>query len=325
MFGLNLASVRNDTESDAQVDYLLSVDRSSVLGLFWDRLKEIVQKSQREETIRTIHEFILNNAAAFFPKECACCRNKYAQMYIRGNENEIQKGTSWLSNDKRYERIQKIFNANRFAFVRADLYDPNVMERISDTLKSKTLTLDGIYLSNVREYAESDGRLDSFQRAQGMLKASCTSETFVVDTKVREGGLRHVEELRQQFRLGFRDSSESDFFPRSPEHHCQPVSQIPLPIGNLLGLNMPLNSLLGNVVILNTASLPVDLNQTVIASPGGFPLMGGQMIMMMAPLGFLPMGQILMGGAANALNQGNVPTASSNDTDSTAPNSLGNM
>lgn len=217
-FGLNLASARGEnTLEKVGPEYLLCVDTSQKVPLFMRKVKEIAESNDRMETIRKINDFILANHADLYVSTCSCCSTEDKAKYQISNlEKDIKRNVSWLSSDERFAKIQAIFRADKFALLSADLSDSNAMQAIADALKANNLTLDTLYLSNVREYEEHDGKLDSFRSAVEKLKAVATPETLVVDTKVRSGGTHSNEDQIQQLRRGFLETPVKDFFPQSP-------------------------------------------------------------------------------------------------------------
>jgi len=219
-FGLNLASVRDSATSSTEgVEYLLNVDYSSTVEYFWEHVKPIIVSNDRKGTIAKINDFIFTNRNKLFPG-CSCCSVRKAESGLRNLQREISQGTSWLSSDERFQKIQSIFKANKFACVRADLTDEKATEEIARNLAEKGLTLDTIYVSNIREYTECDDKLALFQKAMEKLKSVSTKETLVVDTAVRDKGSHSDEKQMQQIRKGFVDATMQEYFPASPNSAC---------------------------------------------------------------------------------------------------------
>lgn len=251
-FGLNLASTRGTQSSfDERVEYLLNVDNSKTLEYFWENIKPIIVSNGREGTIEKISEFIVKNHAKLYQNrkcscKCPCSSFKIAQGAVHSLGMEIKKGLSWLSSDDKFGRIQTIFKANKFAFVRADLTDEKATEAIASALKTGNFSLDSIYLSNVREYTEYNKKLELFQKAMEKLKAVSTPETLVVDTKVRDLGNYCRDKQMQQLRTGFIVASLDEYFP--------PSLKSAYPIRKEMEIDV-IRFLPGNVVFLDRDSL----------------------------------------------------------------------
>ena len=114
----------------------------------------------------------------------------------------IIDGTSWLATDEKFDFIKGIFSKDKLVFKRMDLTNTNATKSLVVTMKEQGLVINTVFLSNVREYAESDGNLQYFQQAVMNLADVMTPKSLVIDTKPRKNGIHEVEVLTQR---RFRD------------------------------------------------------------------------------------------------------------------------
>jgi hypothetical protein len=126
------------------------------------------------------------------------------------------RGSSWLSSEESYSRIQQIFQNKNFVFIRGDLFKSETTKKVAEILQQKGLFLDTLYLSNLREYAEVQNRLDSFRSAVKELQVICDENTYLVDTRPRCDPLHTCSPLTQRMRRGFYNASMEDVLPASP-------------------------------------------------------------------------------------------------------------
>jgi hypothetical protein len=215
-FNLNAFSVRSQAPGRT-LKYLVVVDCSLRVEKFW---KEFAQKMA--SSVNTIDEAqdvvydIMNENAEFFFRPSrqiiffGATPLEQASMSYEKFIKEIRQGLTWLSCKKRFSIILELFRQHHFFFVRADLSDPIAMKKLQRRLVEGSMHLDTLYLSNVREYVNDDGRIASFQNT---MKSFVSPETLIIDTNIRES-LYSLKPLVQRVgRLG--NTSVTRYFPSS--------------------------------------------------------------------------------------------------------------
>lgn len=185
------------------------------MQFFWTHLSSYLEEEHtREETVQHIHDWMVLNAATLFPQNCACCSVHKAEREFGDLKREIVDQTSWLSSDTKFQHIQSIFKAKHFAFVKADLFNPETTTAIAKKLQERNLTLDSIYLSNTKEYAEVEGLLPKYREAMKPLQSVSRKETYLFDTKDRD-----IDgSLVQRMRSGFHRCRMEEAFPERTIH-----------------------------------------------------------------------------------------------------------
>lgn len=166
---LDLAAVREN------VEYLLILDRSVRVNRFWMEVREIlvnarVSGNAKNRIIRVIEE----NKELYYSGSTRFSSSETAKDEISELLLVIERGFSWLSDERRFKRIQSLFLEGRVAFKRLDLCDSIAMESLGAALKAHSLALDIFYISNVREYALEENRGDDLYKGiESLLTSNC--------------------------------------------------------------------------------------------------------------------------------------------------------
>lgn len=161
---LDLASVRED------IQYILIIDPSTPTQIFWNSMVPLIRSARnREECVEMVYNNIRTKIDEYgYPPEAA-------EFWIR----TLSPATCWLNEDTRYLRIKKIFDENRFAFIRLDLLDVEACQRIRDIHAELKLTTDMFYLSNVVNFIKPEG----FESLGQSLEMLTSPETTIIDTE----------------------------------------------------------------------------------------------------------------------------------------------
>lgn len=195
MGALNYTAIRSESFSTpAKIEYLVCVDRSHSSKAFWEFLSNLIPHASRRQCTHMIKRFIARNSQSLFEKPCE------ARKWIKNLNEELRLKISWLSRDIRYQKIQQIFVNHCFVFVQGDLCSTHCLRGIVTVLRERNLFLDSVYLSNTREYAETDCLLEYLQHSLNELRHVSTHQTYVIDTKPRMGGLHQHKPLFQRIR-----------------------------------------------------------------------------------------------------------------------------
>lgn len=215
-FVLNAAAVRavETSNPEKKVKYLVLLDRSQRVNDFWNQMQCIItQSSSRDDVITQVKDLLLDKKDFYYTSYTSPDGSlSTAKYYIAELDREIVSGASWLSSDEKYQRIKEIFDANHFVCLQQNLCNKRAMDALAGTMEERGMTLDTLYLSNTREYAEMDSLLEVYQESLDKL---ITARVFVIDTKPRIGGCtHHLEELTQRV---FRRN-------QSPLSICFPLS-----------------------------------------------------------------------------------------------------
>jgi hypothetical protein len=215
-FGLNLAAARAESQGQ-QLDYIIMIDRSQRTEKLWKIVQEIVQKHVlREDALAALKAVLLKTPSDFWRFEYRMPND------LMKLESDINSGNSWLSTQAKYAKIRNIFNQGHFIFKRLDLFNSLSVRALSQAISKLNLTLDTVYLSNVREYAEGESALSRFQASVQELLPIITQQTLVIDTKPRINGLQGSEILVQRVIRKIVQSNLVSAFPPSPhaQSHC---------------------------------------------------------------------------------------------------------
>lgn len=187
-FGLNVAAKRGSTSKINQnkIEYLVFVDNSKRVEKFWKQLEFIIRESDsRGEVKNKTIELLKKCPQDFFPGEAV----EELKSSVKNLEREISSGDSWLSNEEQFQKIKKIFDKNHFVFLPIDLCHKKSIENLSSGMLRNSMKADLLYLSNVREYAEKDGRIANFRNSMEALLHSINNNNFCIDTIPRSYGI----------------------------------------------------------------------------------------------------------------------------------------
>lgn len=243
-FALNAIAARGK-QHQQNLDYIVMIDYAKSVQTLWEQTSVIIKQNAQYDQAKQAIEKLVTDKTNEFWSACTCdnqdCKNKNSQrlasISIRNLNHEIQSGISWLSSQPAYEKVKHIFDANHFVFKRIDLFDAHSVRMLSQTINQLGLTVDTIYLSNIREYAEFRNRLPDFHTSMSELSQSITDKTLVVETQPRPGGIELQEHypLHQRIIRHVRTSPIPITFPPSPAayqcpHHGQHLLQGAMPI-----------------------------------------------------------------------------------------------
>lgn len=219
-FGLDVASMRgeNSQTPSKKLSYLISIDCSPRMQKLWKPMDTIIcQSTDEKQALESIKQKLKTNANVFWNDRYGIPPKERADHYCDQLEQEVQAGKSWLSTPERFKIIQSIFKARHFLFKPIDLCDEEGMRKLCCTVKALNIKFDTVYLSNVKEYAEAQGKLSLFRKAVSQLNSVVSNETFFIDTKCRIGGTPlHLETLNQRVTQKFLNNSMEKRFVSSP-------------------------------------------------------------------------------------------------------------
>lgn len=194
LFAIDLFALREMGRTDPdQVVNLVVIDRSQRVEHFWQEVTKIIRgSSHRNETIEKIKALVIDHKTLYFSGDETSTPEAQSQRTIKAFHDEMARGVSWLSEDSRFLKVKKLFEQNRFAFLRLDFCDRQAMQSLAKTLLAQKLTLDTIYLSNVYEYTivarplhtvpKQKELQNSFRAGMAVL---ISPKTYVVDTYPR--------------------------------------------------------------------------------------------------------------------------------------------
>lgn len=219
-FTLNAASIRATTSEKPSkgIKYLVLVDRSKRVNDFWISMQNIIaDSSDRIKALNEIKSLLMMKRDIYYTRSSPSQSSSFssASYYIHQLEEEVRSGKSWLSTNEQYGKIKRIFDAGHFTFKRLNLCNKDAMDEIATIMEENQMSLDSLYLSNTREYAEDDGLLEVYQKSLDRL---ATKKAFVIDTKPR-GCFSCVPLTQRVFRRN--RSNLSVCFPTRPPSECQ--------------------------------------------------------------------------------------------------------
>lgn len=178
--GLNLAATRD-------ISYIIMIDRSARVQKFWQEIEKILCRvSTKEEAIQEIIATLTEQSASFWP-DCTTYEDKQCKVKrcVKNLKLEISSGRSFLSTSKNFAKIKRIFDEGHFIFERVNFFDYKKIGVLSKSVSKLNLTLDMLYLSNLREYAEEAGYLPHFYASISTLFKSMHNYTVIIDTEPR--------------------------------------------------------------------------------------------------------------------------------------------
>jgi len=183
-FTLNAFSIRPE-----QVNHLVVIDISLGVLDFWNDIKAIALRSNsREEAIEEI-------IAKFEIDRSKCLEER-----------------TWLSSDAQFLKVKRLFQENKFAFVRANFTDVTSLQRVGDALKSASVTIDTIYESNIGScsFAPTPVRYGGYGLSmivqRSLVKAALRSEEEISFLEIyADGGSMNAVKQERYVRV-FRNS-----------------------------------------------------------------------------------------------------------------------
>ncbi len=219
-FGLNVASMRGEKSQDPskKLSYLIFIDCNARIQKFWSLMSEVICRAQNEKIGKEdIIQTLKRNAGLFWVEKCGASPGEIAIIYCDNLEREVQAGNSWLSTVERFKTIQRLFQERRFLFKPINLFNRTQMQKLCQSVQALQIKFDTVYLSNIKEYAENEGKLSEFREAVGELRAVVSDQTLFIDTKSRMQGTWGQQEHVQRVTQKFLQSSMEKRFPPSPD------------------------------------------------------------------------------------------------------------
>lgn len=220
-YGLNVFAARGKKNRQT-LSYIIMIDNSLRVQMFWKEIQKIISKfSSKDDAFKEIKSFILEQSEQFWSSlnfwsrkdRCYKTPKEWKEESVQKLEDEVFKTKlSWLSTQKRYERIKSVFDAGYFVFKRIDLRDSTNARALSQVNNQLGIILDTVYISNIPEWVEAKGHLPFFYDAINELRQSMTNQTLLIDTKTRPTRSRPLE---QRVRCGIRTANLRKSFPPS--------------------------------------------------------------------------------------------------------------
>lgn len=193
-FLLNIASLDRSLNQQLEPPYVILLDVSEQANVFWKEMIPIIKRSSSaSETYQNMEQYLKDNADNFNGIQ-------YVDYTINLMIQEIMNGQTWLSTYEQFNTIKAIVEKDRLIFKLLDLNDPTKLEALDRVLSHHALSLDIIYLSNTREYAEDDKVLKTYKESMQKLQNSFTYETQVIDTEPRQTGINSHNLLQTRIR-----------------------------------------------------------------------------------------------------------------------------
>lgn len=217
LFNLDVVAARGE-EVNEQIKYLVVVDISLQVKLFWENLEKIIRKSSdNKEALQFIISDLKENLNEYYPEKTK--KEVFPQDFVV-LRNTVISGRSWLSNADRFKRVKDIFDNNRFVFIHGDFCDLKVTGGIAEAMQVLSLKFDTFYFSNVRESVEKyfpEHVFSILRTSLELLKPVMTDSTNVIDTVPRPGGIKvEIARLAQRTFNNFVSTPIIDTVPYSP-------------------------------------------------------------------------------------------------------------
>lgn len=218
--GLNVFAARGKKNKQT-LNYIIMIDNSLRVQFFWKEIQKIVSEcSLKEDAFKAVKSLILEQSELFWNSSLKFWSRK-DQRYKNSKEwteEAIQKldeevchtKLSWLSTQKRYEKVKRVFEKGHFVFKCIDLCDHAKVRILSKVINELGITLDTVYISNIPEWVEAKQHLPFFYRAINELRQSMTNQTLLIDTKPRP---TRSEPLMQRVRRKIRTANLQESFP----------------------------------------------------------------------------------------------------------------
>ncbi len=201
-FVFNAAAARTQPDDLS----ILLVDCSKRVEFFWKNILPKLQRANdRIDAMTCICNELTSNANRYYhPEEVSKFTAVNGQiqeakpedpkqerltpdLFVRGSVipslmNEVRNGSSWLSTDEKFKKIQKIFNEKRFHFKLIDLLNPKSAQELKEFAKKHQLTIDTLYFSNVfspiYNYATSE---ESLQNRHALIQELSSRGTIIIE------------------------------------------------------------------------------------------------------------------------------------------------
>lgn len=179
------------------IENIVLVDCSLRVEHFWGEMQKVMAEARcREDVVGRVKELIIREKNRYF----SGCRQNFMRDGIEYEtaeekieyrtkrelsklDTEIVAGHSWLSNDEKFEKIQKIFDAGKFVFLRIDLFESSSTEALYEVLKEKGFTVDMIYTSNVWDMLYA-GNFANLRQLNSLLSKIGSSGALCIKSKL---------------------------------------------------------------------------------------------------------------------------------------------
>ncbi|MCB1113078.1 MAG: hypothetical protein H7A37_05330 [Chlamydiales bacterium] len=209
-FNLNAIAARH-----SPIKKLIIIDKSPVAKYFWEKFSEIMDEvnqpklwhlralAHHRPVLQYQREIVIEKVEKLLKDKRLIWANFWGEpSALRPFQLEFYDGVSWLFDDQRFEKICRLFKEKRFEFHQASFTEPNSIAEVIHSIP-REMTVDMLYLSNIREYATKEEEHDKFVASLYILKTVCTNNTYVIDTLPREGGISSPLDLRQRITKNF--------------------------------------------------------------------------------------------------------------------------
>lgn len=154
-FTLNMAAnIGKRQNNQRNIEAIILVDRSVRAEHFWNATKGIVTESaDRITVIENVKKLLKNEQSRYFSG--AGTDKAEMKEALKLVKNDIKEGTSWLSNNVKFQKVKQVFDANRFQFLRLDFFEKGSFSELAQAMQTHHLAVDTLYLSNIWLYALS--------------------------------------------------------------------------------------------------------------------------------------------------------------------------
>lgn len=189
LFSLDLLAARMSAPkpSKKKINTFIVIDKSPIVKRFWKSISRIItgnlekEPPSRLEVIEKIKHLIRSQKIDFFeeiskrglsPTEAAASR-------LKGFDTDIANETSFASSDQTFKRIQIIFRNGRFQFLQVNMCTPESLSQLGKVLKAHHLSVDTLYVSNIRDWAVTAKREIEYDESIRVIRGE---KTIVVDS-----------------------------------------------------------------------------------------------------------------------------------------------
>ncbi|MES2121707.1 MAG: hypothetical protein V4492_02885 [Chlamydiota bacterium] len=170
---LNIAALRGirAATNPETIEQIIVIDRSLLMEHFWGKVEEIITSSDDRETalekikshVTEYRAYYFRNGSEMAPISAVLSQltqdglhRKMANDVLSRLIRQVQSGDSCFSSDASFARVKRVFNNNRFLFLRMDFENKTSMDLLARRLQENQMTTDLIYLSNIAEFIEKE-------------------------------------------------------------------------------------------------------------------------------------------------------------------------
>jgi len=211
------------------VEHIFLVDIGKRVADFWGKMQPIIcESSDRHEVLKKTADLLRSNAKTYYTGSNSFSPDSLAHGMIQDLYNEIGAGKSWLSSDDNFEKIQEIFQKNRFHFLPYDLTDTQAFEALGKVCHENGIVFRLCYISNVYEYLDNANQRDAFAQSLDQVIAP---KTVVINTRNRQARLTQFVQ-----RTNGRPAREL-FLPAQPPK--PPIPAVPIIIPRSTVIQIP--------------------------------------------------------------------------------------